>query len=154
MQWSSPAGSRNFAISSPETWNSLQADLCLSTLSTANFARRLKVHLFITTEKHVPAVSLILLKTMLFINIIIIIIISKFTHLLRHATHHSSALHLAELLAYTSVSADVDRWQTRQLTDQNSAERQDSWPGLSFPSACCHRPHCSRNANSTIYKMQ
>ena len=68
-------GRRNFAVSSPETCNSLPAELRLSTLSTATFARRLKVHLFVSTEWHVPAAHLILLKTALFINIIIIIII-------------------------------------------------------------------------------
>jgi len=43
-------GRRNFAVSGPETWNSLPAELRLSTLSTATFARRLKVHLFVTSE--------------------------------------------------------------------------------------------------------
>ena len=43
-------GRRNFAVSSPETWNSLPAELRLSTLSTATFARRLKAHLFLSTE--------------------------------------------------------------------------------------------------------
>ena len=33
-----------------ETWNSLPAELRLSTLSTATFARRLKAHLFVSTE--------------------------------------------------------------------------------------------------------
>jgi len=36
-----------------ETWNSLPAELRLSTLSTATFARRLKAHLFVSTEWHV-----------------------------------------------------------------------------------------------------
>ena len=40
-------GRRNFAVSSPETWNSLPAELRLSTLSTATFAQRLKAHLLI-----------------------------------------------------------------------------------------------------------
>jgi len=43
-------GRRNFAVSGPETWNSLPAELRLSTLSTATFARRLKAHLFVSTE--------------------------------------------------------------------------------------------------------
>ena len=68
-------GRRNFAVSGPETWNSLPAELRLSTLSTATFARRLKARLFVSTEWHVPAARLILLKTALLINIIIIIII-------------------------------------------------------------------------------
>ena len=41
---------RNFAVSGPETWNSLPAELRLSTLSTATFARLLKAHLFVSTE--------------------------------------------------------------------------------------------------------
>jgi len=71
---STAIGRRNFTISGPETWNSLPAELRLSTLSTATFARRLKAHLFVSTEGHVPAARLILLKAALFINIIIIII--------------------------------------------------------------------------------
>ena len=43
-------GRRNFAVSGPETWNSLPAELRLSTLSTATFTRRLKAHLFVSTE--------------------------------------------------------------------------------------------------------
>ena len=43
-------GRRNFAVSCLETWNSLPAELRLSTLSTATFARRLKAHLFVSTE--------------------------------------------------------------------------------------------------------
>jgi len=43
-------GHRNFAVSSPDTWNSLPAELRLSTMSTATFARRLKAHLFVSTE--------------------------------------------------------------------------------------------------------
>ena len=51
VQWTATAiGRRNFAVSGPETWNSLPAELRLSTLSTATFARRLKSHLFISTE--------------------------------------------------------------------------------------------------------
>jgi len=69
-------GRRNFAISGPEIWNSLPAELRLSTLSTATFARRLKAHLFVSTEWHVPAARLILLKVALLINIIMIIIIT------------------------------------------------------------------------------
>ena len=43
-------GRRNFAVSGPETWNSLPAELRLSTLSTATFAPgRLKPHLFVST---------------------------------------------------------------------------------------------------------
>ena len=41
----------------------------------ATYARRLKAHLFVSTEWHVPAARLILLKAALLINIIIIIII-------------------------------------------------------------------------------
>jgi len=41
----------------------------------ATFARRLKAHLFVSTEWHVHAARLILLKAALVINIIIIIII-------------------------------------------------------------------------------
>ena len=41
---------RNFAVSGPETGNSLPAELRLSTLSTATFARRLKAHLFVGTR--------------------------------------------------------------------------------------------------------
>jgi len=40
-------GRRKFAVSGPETWNSLPAALRLSTLSTATFAQRLKAHLLI-----------------------------------------------------------------------------------------------------------
>jgi len=65
-------GRRNFTVSGPETWNSLPAELRLSTLSIATFARRLKAHLFVSTEWHVPAGRLILLKAVLFINIIIV----------------------------------------------------------------------------------
>jgi len=45
-------GRRNFAVTGPETWNSLPAKLRLSTLSTRGhqFARRLKAHLFVSTE--------------------------------------------------------------------------------------------------------
>ena len=43
-------GRRNFAVSGPETWNSLQAELRLSTLSTSTIARLLKAHLFVSTE--------------------------------------------------------------------------------------------------------
>ena len=43
-------GRRNFAVSGQQTWNSLPAELRLSTLSTATFARRLKAHLFVSTE--------------------------------------------------------------------------------------------------------
>ena len=43
-------GRRNFAVSGPETWNSLPAELHLSTLSSASFARRLKTHFFVSTE--------------------------------------------------------------------------------------------------------
>ena len=39
----------NFAVSGPETWNSLPAELRISTLFTATFARRLKAHLFVST---------------------------------------------------------------------------------------------------------
>jgi len=45
-------------------------------LSTATFARRLKAHLVVSTEWHVLAAHLILLKAALLINIIIIIIIT------------------------------------------------------------------------------
>jgi len=47
-------GRRNFAVTGPETWNSLPAKLRLSTLSTRGhqFARRLKAHLFVSTEWH------------------------------------------------------------------------------------------------------
>ena len=55
--------------------NSLPAELRLSTLSTTTFARPLKTHLFVSTEWHVPAARLILLKAALLINIIIIIFI-------------------------------------------------------------------------------
>ena len=68
-------GCRNFAVSGPETWNSLPVELRLSILSTATFARLLKAHLFVSTEWHVPAACLILLTAALFINVIIIIII-------------------------------------------------------------------------------
>ena len=50
QQTATAIGRRNFAVSGPETWNSLPAELRLSTLSTATFARRLKVHLFVTSE--------------------------------------------------------------------------------------------------------
>jgi len=50
QQTATAIGRRNFAVSDLETWNSLPAELRLSTLSTATFARRLKVHLFISTE--------------------------------------------------------------------------------------------------------
>jgi len=51
VQWTATAiGRRNFAVSGPETWNSLPAELRLSTLSTATFARRLKAHLFVSTQ--------------------------------------------------------------------------------------------------------
>ena len=43
-------GRRRFAVSGPETWNSLPAELLLSTLSTATFAQHLKAHLFVSTE--------------------------------------------------------------------------------------------------------
>ena len=43
-------GRRNFAVSGPETWNSLPAELRLSTLFRATFARRLKARLFVSTE--------------------------------------------------------------------------------------------------------
>jgi len=43
-------GRTNFAVSGPETWNSLPAELRLSTLFTATFARRLKAHLFVSTQ--------------------------------------------------------------------------------------------------------
>ena len=66
-------------------WNSLPAELRLSTLSTATFARRLKAHLFVSTEWNVPAARLILLKAALLINIIIIIIISSSGNLLDKA---------------------------------------------------------------------
>ena len=72
-------GRRNLALSGPENWNSLPAELRLSTLSTATFARRLKAHLVVSTEFHVPAARLILLKAALVINIIIIIIIQGTT---------------------------------------------------------------------------
>jgi len=68
-------GRRNFAVYGPETWNSLAAELRLSTLFTATFARRLKAHLFVSTEWHAPAARLILLKAAMLINIIIIILI-------------------------------------------------------------------------------
>jgi len=61
------------AVSGPETWNSLPAELRLSALSTATFARLLKAHLFVSTELHVPAARLILLKAALLINIIIFV---------------------------------------------------------------------------------
>jgi len=60
-------GRRNFAVSGPETWNSLPAELCLSTLSTATFARRM--------NDVVSAACVILLKAALFTDFIIIIII-------------------------------------------------------------------------------
>ena len=75
QQTTTAIGCRNFAVSGPETWNSLPAELHLSTLSTATFAQLLKAHLFVSIEWHVPAVRLILLKAALLINIIIIIII-------------------------------------------------------------------------------
>ena len=51
VQWTAIAISRrNFAVSGPEIWNSLPAELHLSTLSTATFAPRLKAHLFVSTE--------------------------------------------------------------------------------------------------------
>ena len=43
-------GRRNFVVSGPETWNSLPGELRLPTLSKATFARRLKAHLFVSTE--------------------------------------------------------------------------------------------------------
>ena len=43
-------GQPSVAVSGPETWNSVPAKLRLSTLSTATFARRLKAHLFVSTE--------------------------------------------------------------------------------------------------------
>ena len=49
--------------------------VCRHCHSTATFARRLKAHLFVSTEWHVPAARPILLKAALLINIIIIIII-------------------------------------------------------------------------------
>ena len=73
QQTATATGRRNFAVSGPETWNSLPAELRLSTLSTATFAWRLKAHLFVSTEWHVPAARLILLKAALVINIIIIL---------------------------------------------------------------------------------
>jgi len=73
QQTATAIGRRNFAVSGPETWNSLPAELRLSTLSTATFAWRLKAHLFVSTEWHVPAARLILLKAALVINIIIIL---------------------------------------------------------------------------------
>ena len=57
-------GRRNFAVSGPETWNSLPAEL--STLSTAT------LH---DAWKHISSSALILLKAAVVINIIIIIII-------------------------------------------------------------------------------
>ena len=50
QQTATTIGRRNYAVSGPETWNSLPAELRLSTLSTATFARRLKAHLFVSTE--------------------------------------------------------------------------------------------------------
>ena len=52
----------------------LPAELRLSTLSMATFARRLKARLFVSTE-WVPAARLILLKAALLINIMIMIFI-------------------------------------------------------------------------------
>ena len=63
-------GRRNFAVSSPDIWNSLPAELRLSILSTATFARRLIAHLFVSTEWRACSTS----DYALFINIIIIII--------------------------------------------------------------------------------
>ena len=68
VQWTATViGRSSFAVSGPEIWNSLPAELRLSTLSTATFARLLKAHLFVSTEWHVPAARLILLKAALFI---------------------------------------------------------------------------------------
>jgi len=50
QQTATAIGRRNFAVSGPETWNSLPAELRLSTLSTATFARPLKAHLFVSSE--------------------------------------------------------------------------------------------------------
>ena len=58
-------GRRNCAVSDPDTWNSLPAELRLSTLSMATFARRLKAHLFVSTEWHVAVAHLISLKAAL-----------------------------------------------------------------------------------------
>ena len=63
-------GCRNFAVSGPETWNSLPAELRLSTLSTATFALRLRISSSALND--VPAARLILLKAALVINITII----------------------------------------------------------------------------------
>ena len=43
-------GRGNFAVSGPDIWSSLPADLHLSSLSTASFARHLNAHLFPSTE--------------------------------------------------------------------------------------------------------
>ena len=43
-------GRRNSAVTGPETWNSLSAELRLLTLSTVTFAQRLKTHLFVRSE--------------------------------------------------------------------------------------------------------
>jgi len=66
---------KNFAVSGPETWNSLPAELRLSTLSTATFARRWKRISSSALNDICLAVRLILLNAALFMIIIIIIII-------------------------------------------------------------------------------
>jgi len=59
VQWTATnIGRRNFAVSGPDIWNSLSTDLCLSSQSTATFARHLKAHLVHSTEWHMPAARL------------------------------------------------------------------------------------------------
>jgi len=78
VQWTATAiGRRSFAVPGREIWNSLPADLHLSTLSTVTFARCLNAHLFSSTEWYMPASHLIFLTAALFTHDIITIIIAS-----------------------------------------------------------------------------
>ena len=105
-------GYRNFAVSSRATWNSLPAELRLSTLSMATFARRLKVHLFFSTEWHVLAAHLNLFKSVLFINFIIIIW-SVGQHWLEWQAMNCLLPDICLLKCLTYLcAADLSRWHT------------------------------------------
>jgi len=132
VQWTSTAvGRMNFAVSGPETWNSLPAELRLSTLSTATFARLLKAHLFVSTEWHVSAARLILLNAVLLLNIITIIIINAAAEVAvvkLNSTHASMILHMFSVFWHIRTCigwADWLRWVTHMSAFSISSLTQD-----------------------------
>ena len=75
QQTATAIGRRNFAVSGPETWNSLPAQLYVCVCRHIHGHLCTTVQLFINTKCHLLAAGLNVLKAVLFINFIIIIFV-------------------------------------------------------------------------------